>query len=758
MVETRAGSKRRAQQAPVYFPNGCPNEFLRLVVREGGLSKRDLKSLRLVCKQWHDHVTPFLFDTVICSTLWADRNKFMSIAGSPALASSVRTLRWLDLPPVVLGDIENMPPPENARDDYRWLRQELVGALNGPANPLFWLEPPENGTGNATSKWHFRDPFTQAVQSMPNLTRVEVIPMPRDRVVWTSPGGYEFTSYNLRSFHPRYIEDSLVHDGGGAYSGTRAIELIGNVAGPPGTGPDGIVPTLVWEESENPSFGRLAYELEDCDGLQYVQELSLALVNARELPGQLPWVHQEWQTMKDDLTSLSKELFKARYLRKLCLDWKAWAFRDHEPYTPLEYLMNQGAGQVPISPCLEVLVIKNYEQHVDLSTFLAAILKIHGGSIRTLRLENCKTTVQVMRALVQKDVPRVEEFVVVEDGVPVYQGETKGFTSFSGAADLPFKMPQSDIFNVRDHKCDPFMDEGSCSLLHHALDDQDHGNDRVEGERKEEEEEEAELIRALDDLIIAGEFASWDTRFPDSDDDEDKQGHRDDDGDVVMEDAPAAEPDDGGDEEKEGSEGDDASDEEDDDDDPGYRYRTAPYWAYRPYNSRTYKGAVYWRVPADYPFARPTTIWMLTRRRKGALIDEPVYTWQAPDEHYEDWDESKGDRTEPTPLHWELAVLSYSAKGLRGLATRLAQELGNGGIPPFPRVRHKDNHIPIPVHLDPATRKYDFVMPEDPTLGGFFTDCDVLNSMSPEFYREALKARKAWERERENPSTPWLEE
>ncbi|KLU85544.1 hypothetical protein MAPG_04567 [Magnaporthiopsis poae ATCC 64411] len=761
MVETRAGSLRRAKQAPVYFPNGCPNEILQLVVKEGALSKRDLKSLRLVCKKWRDQVTPVLFDTVICSTLWADRNKFLSIAGSPELAGSVRTLRWLDLPPVVLNDIESMSLPENARDDYRWLRQELVEALNDPINHMFWLEPPENGPGlYASSKLNFVVPFTLALHSMPKLTRVEVTPMPRDRVVWKSPGGYEFTSYNLRSFHPHYIEDSYINDGAGAEFATRAIEAIGKVAGPPGTGPDGIVPTLVWEENEYPSFGRLAYGLEDCGGgLQYVQELSLSLANSREPPTLLPLVTQEWQTMKDDLTSLSEELFKARYLRKLCLDWKAWAFRDHVQYTPLEYLMRQGAGQVAVWPCLEVLIIKNYEQHADLSAFLVNMLKSHGGGIRTLRLENCKTTVQIMRALVQDDVPRVEEFVVIEDGVVVYKGETKGFTNFSGFADLPFKLPQSDDFYVRDHRCDPFMNEGSCSLLHHALDDPDDGNGWAEKGGKEDEEEEAEFVRVLDDLVTAGQFASWDTRFPDSDYDEEKEGRRDDDGDVVMEDVPAAEPEDG-DEKEEGSEGDDASDEDDDDDedDPGRRYRTAPYWAYRPYKSRAFKGAVYWRVPADYPFARPTTIWILTRWRKGALIDEPLFTWEAPEEHYEDWDESKGDRAEPTPLNWELTVLAYGAKGFHDLATRYAQELGDGGIPPFPRVRHKDNHIPVPVRLDPATRQYDFVMPEDPTLGGFFIDCDLLNALSPEFYEEALEGRRDWEREQEDPSTPWWEE
>ncbi|EJT79335.1 hypothetical protein GGTG_04420 [Gaeumannomyces tritici R3-111a-1] len=47
--------------------------------------------------------------------------------------------------------------------------------------------------------------------------------------------------------------------------------------------------------------------------------------------------------------------------------------------------------------------------HDLLPSLLANVLIGHGGSIRTLRLENCKTTVKVMRELSRQDVPRVEE-------------------------------------------------------------------------------------------------------------------------------------------------------------------------------------------------------------------------------------------------------------------------------------------------------------------------------------------------------------
>ncbi|KAL8377244.1 hypothetical protein RB595_008091 [Gaeumannomyces hyphopodioides] len=744
----RGQQGQQAEAAQVHFPDGLCNEILQMIIASDcGLSGSDLKSLRRVCKRLDEAVTPVLFRTVVCSSLWKDRNNFLSIAGSPRLAGSVKTLLWLELSPMVPETGSIREGLRAGADDLDVARLQLGKVLMDDPNPVFWISPVDfSMMASIRDRHEFIAPFRNAISAMPKLTRVEVRHMRQDRVIWTSPTGFEFTARNIVNFDPGYGRFSSTLDGGGAQYGIEAISLIGRVAGTPGTGPPGIDPVFVWEETEYPTYRNLhlAFRLDDFprDVLEYIRELSLALTNEVD-PDPNPAPIGTMTRLRTGLTDLSGDLYGAKHLKKLCLDWKAWAFTDDAAHTPLRYLIPADQGHIPISPCLEVLIIRHHEHDGELAPFLADVLKSHGGSVRTLRLENCKTSVKVMRALFQDDVPRVAELVVIEDGALVYKGETKGIVDFLGGVRFPFKLPPLDYFEIRDHTCDPFVVEGFCGLLHHLIDYRE--ADQEDDEEDDEEDDQdgqgagegagggqgevgasAEKITSLNQLIRKGSRASWNGQCWEPDQD--------------------------------GSDGEEYDSE---DDDPGYRYRTAPYWTYRPYKGRNYAGAIYCPVPADYPFAHPTTIWMLTRRRgltrlgEYNLIDKPVFTWLAPDEHYENWDESLGDKAHPTPLNWELAALACLAKG--GHHAGLAKDLlafNGGGIPPFPRLPLDNRYFPDPVAMDERTRTRKFRLPDDPAKGGYFADEALL---SPGDYLDALNERAQWEWEQEIPKTPWYE-
>ncbi|KAL8289526.1 hypothetical protein RB597_001235 [Gaeumannomyces tritici] len=747
------------QAARVYFPDRLSNEIIQMIIgSDCGLSNSDLKSLRCVCKRLDDAIIPVLFRTVVCSSLWRDRRNFLSIAGSARLSGSARTFRWLELSPMT-PDIPNIDEEEERElaaygDDLNVTGLELATALmKRPSNPVFWMPALDlDLTASLRANRDFITPFCKAILAMPCLTRVEVQTMPHDRVIWTSPSGFEFTPGNTAGVRSRYMRHSNKPDGGGGLYGILAISVIGRVAGTPGTGPPGIDPVLVWEENEYPVHdSEYARSLSQYPhrALKYVRELSLALTKGR--------VGNWWNALDD----FSDHLQLAMHLQKLCLDWKAWHFTDEAAHKPMTRIMLM-YGLVPISPCLKELTIKHYEQNSELPSLLAYVLIGHGGSIRTLRLENCKTTVEVMRKLFEEDVPRVEDLVVVEDGALVYRGESKGIPDFAGHIRFPFKLPPWDSFKIRDRTCHPFVSEEYCELLHHVIGDEGEEEDEEadqkvgeagngEGDGVEvdqdaevgqpEDGEEAETITSLEQLT-QGRRGSWDN--------DRRWGPWEPRGPWT------------GEAEEEGDANDPDVDEDDksdvDEDDPAYRHLTAPHWACRPYKFGDYAGAIYCPVPKDNPLGYPTTIWMLTRRRGQTLIDEPILTWLEPDEHFEDWDESLGDEARPTPLGWQLAALACLAKGgedRTAFAKQLLDLFHDGGVPDFPRLPLDPKYFPDPVVMDRSTRTSNFRLPSDPANGGYFSDETLL---SVDDYRAACREWRRVSLEEWYPDTPWYQE
>ncbi|KAM0322646.1 hypothetical protein ACHAPQ_008936 [Fusarium lateritium] len=140
-----------------------------------GLSRRDIKSVRLTCRELAAVAAPLLFQRISISPLRRDRSSFFNIAKTfPHL---VRVVIWEELN----GDLDQFDPSYYPDDRDPYL-PSFFRELASEARGLFWTEP-----GSAHSE--FLHEFQQAIANMSNLhTLASKLMHPRREVILPTLG------------------------------------------------------------------------------------------------------------------------------------------------------------------------------------------------------------------------------------------------------------------------------------------------------------------------------------------------------------------------------------------------------------------------------------------------------------------------------------------------------------------------------------------------------------------------------------------
>ncbi|KAM0294590.1 hypothetical protein ACHAO9_001024 [Fusarium lateritium] len=151
-----------------------PREIL-CNISVSGLSRRDIKSVRLTCRELAAVAAPLLFQRISISPLRRDRSSFFNIAKTfPHL---VRVVIWEELN----GDLDQFDPSYYPDDRDPYL-PSFFRELASEARGLFWTEP-----GSAHSE--FLHEFQQAIANMSNLhTLASKLMHPRREVILPTLG------------------------------------------------------------------------------------------------------------------------------------------------------------------------------------------------------------------------------------------------------------------------------------------------------------------------------------------------------------------------------------------------------------------------------------------------------------------------------------------------------------------------------------------------------------------------------------------
>jgi hypothetical protein len=172
-----------------------PLEVLANIFSDAELSQADRKALRLTCRCLNLPARTALFRRIVLSSLYSDRDAFLSVAATPHLAVHVRELVWHETP-----DESSLGYIGLIEDD------DIPNLIQEQCRKLYWLQSLPDDHAEESEAWlrreriigNFQIEFAEALAKMPGLCSFVSHSMPAERIV-ASLQGYPVPAYLLQA-------------------------------------------------------------------------------------------------------------------------------------------------------------------------------------------------------------------------------------------------------------------------------------------------------------------------------------------------------------------------------------------------------------------------------------------------------------------------------------------------------------------------------------------------------------------------------